>query len=127
MKHKDCIFVAEEDCPKEKINLTCADCAKHKTYETIEKAVRDFTGLGENYTEIFTLHKKLIDGHGTTVDIETPVESIFSVNRVMANLLSNNPCETHLDVMYRRLIFYFFKIIIDEFEEEEYNNEGYIH
>ena len=127
MKHKDCIFVAEDDCPKEHVQIDCIDCEKYKYHETIGRAVKDFTGLGESYTAIFELHKKLIDGHGKTIDIETPVEAIFEVNRVMSAYLSKDRPYDKNEILYRRLVNFFFKIIIDEFEDREYTESDYVH
>ena len=126
MKHNDCIFACEDDCPKHEINLTCDDCFKNKTYEVIEKAVRDFTGLGESYTKIFSLLKTLMDADGKTVKIETPVDASLSVNRVMTALLNKDP-EIGNSKVYQKLIFYFFRIIIDQYYEAEYDKNEYIH
>ena len=126
MRHSECIFAAEEDCPKLAVELTCEDCGKHKVYETIEQAIRDYTSLGEAFTEIFAMFKTLIDGNGTTVSIETPTESFFVANRVMTTLLSENDELSVNERYYRRLTFYFFSILIDEFKTEEYGIIKYL-
>jgi len=120
MRHENCIFADEDDCPKEAIHLTCEECKQHKLYETIERAVRDFTGLGEAFTEVFELHKTLIDNNGKSVEIKIPDKSIFLINHVMATFLSRDPETTEEGKIYRRLIFYFFSILIDDFESDEY-------
>lgn len=128
MRHKDCIFDCEEICPKEKVKLTCADCWLNQSHEMIKKAIDDYTGLGEAFTEIFDLHKKIIDGHGTTIDIKAPVDSVFVAIRVMTAILGAEEKTEFNDILYKRLIFYFFKILIDEVEETEYNKkETYLH
>jgi len=127
MRHEDCIFADEEDCPKDKIKITCSECLRDKSYETIERAVRDFTALGEAYTEIFVLLKKLIDHDGKTVSIVTPVDSAVVVNKVMTAILTKDPALTREDAVYRRLIFCFFGILVDQFNEEEYVEDTYLH
>jgi len=120
MRHDECIFAAEEDCPKEHIKLSCEDCGKFKYYESIKKAVDDFTAMGDAFTDMFVLCNNLIKGNGKTVEIDMPLESIHKINRVMTTFLSKNGAETSEDVVYKRLIFYFFGIVVDEFETEEY-------
>lgn len=123
MRNKDtCVFVREDDCPKEAVRLTCEECEKSKHYETITKAIEDFTSLGESFTDLFTLCNNLIANNRTTVEIDIPVESIYKINRVMSAFLSAKEKFTTDEMMYRRLIFYFFDIIIDEFNEEEYTD-----
>jgi hypothetical protein len=128
MRHSDCIFVAEEDCPKERVCLNCDQCFKYKSYETIEGAVRDFTGLGEDTNNIFKIFQFMVENQGKSVEVVVPEKELLSVNRVMAALLASKKEDEHFnDQLYRRLIFCFFRIIIDEFEEKEYNKPSYIH
>jgi len=127
MRHKDCIFAVEEDCPKEVIGLTCADCEKNKSYEVIKKAIDDFTSLGESFTDLFVLCNNLLANNGTTVEIAMPLNSVHKINRVMTAFLSKDGMASEEDPVYRRLIFYFFGIVVDEFESEEYNNDRNLH
>ena len=120
---KICVFAAEEDCPKEKIGLTCENCIKHKHYEVIENAVQDFVSLGESFTDLFLLCNKLFAENGKTVSLDVPVESLHKINRVMTALLTVKEDQTEYEVIYRRLIFYFFSIIVDEFIENEYTED----
>ena len=120
---KICIFTAEEDCPKLAVNLTCEDCEKYKHYETIEKAVNDFVSLGESFNDLFAMCNILLKNNGTSVKLEVPVESIQKINRVMIALLTVKEDQTEYEVIYRRLIFYFFSIIVDEFIENEYTED----
>ena len=126
-KHKDCIFVAEEDCPKEKIDVNCKACEEHKYYETIDLAVHDFVSLGDAFTDLFKMSKQLIDHDGKTIDVVIPILAINIINRAMTALLTTRELETNNEIVYRRLIFYFFKIIVDEFEEEEYAEPDSVH
>lgn len=127
MRNKNiCVFVSEDDCPKEAVRLTCEECEKHKHYETITKAVEDFASLGESFTDLFAFCNKLVANNGTTAEVVIPVESIHKINRVMNAFLTAREDFTGDETMYRRLIFYFFDIVIDEFNEEEYI-DNYIH
>lgn len=127
MRHKNCIFVSEDDCPKNEIKITCEECFKNKYYEIIENATRDFVGLGESFTEIFQLHKQLIDADGGTVSIKTPVESIMLVNRVMATFLSATKAATEKEHVYQKLIVYFFGIVVDDYETIEDTKKDSVH
>jgi hypothetical protein len=123
MRHKECIFDSEDICPKNAIDLTCDDCIRNKSYEIINMAVKDFTGLGESFTTLFAMLKKIIDHDGKTVEITTPVSEIVSINRAMTTVLSKTPPDSESEKIYRRLMFYFFKIIAEEFESAEYETE----
>lgn len=122
-----CVFLSEVDCPKDSIHMTCEECEKNKFYEVIEKALNDFVSLGDSFTELFTLCNDLIKHNGTTVEVQIPTDSIHSVNRVMNALLSTVVSTSPQDIIYRRLIYHFFNIIIDEFKEEEYIEEDRLH
>lgn len=127
MKNEECIFASEDDCPKDAIKITCEECIKNKHYETIEKATRDFIGLGESFTELFHLHKQLIDADSGTVSIKTPVESIMLVNRVMSTFLSATKAATEKEHVYQKLIVYFFGIVVDDYETIEDTKKDYLH
>ena len=120
-KHKDCIFVAEDDCPKDNISINCKDCEEHKYHETIDQAIHGFVSLGDAFTEVFKMSQQLIEHEGKTVNVSIPVDAISVINRVMTALLTTRELDTNNEIVYRRLIFYFFKIIVAEFEEEEYS------
>ena len=127
MKHENCIFVSEEDCPKNAVGITCEQCFKNRYYDTINFAVKDFTGLGASFTDVFILFKQLIDGNGKTVKIETPVDSMFAINRVMTAILGIEHGTDERGNLYKRLMFYFFSIVIDEFNNAEYKENQYLH
>ena len=106
-----CVFVSEEDCPKNNIDLSCEECEANNLYEVIENALKDFVSLGEDFTEIFTLCKTLLKNNGTKVKVQVPVESIHRVARVVNSLLSKSDKTTIQEILYQRLIFHFFDII----------------
>jgi hypothetical protein len=124
MRHEECIFAAEEDCPKEVIGLNCKACGENKSYVQMKKAIDDFVALGDSFTEIFVFCSKLIQKEDK---VSMPIESIQKVNRVMTAFLRENKDSESADKIYTRLIFYFFSIVVDEFEEEEYHNEELVH
>lgn len=119
---KICIFTTEEDCSKLAVNLTCEDCEKYKHYETIEKAMNDFVSLGESFNDLFALCNTLLKNNGTLVKLEVPVESIQKIKRVMTSFLTSKEELSREEIMYRRLTFYFFGIVVDEFSENEYTD-----
>ena len=123
MKRDECIFMEEEDCPKIGIGLSCDECIANKHYETIERAVNDFVSLGESFTAIFEMCNVLIKNNGSSVKLSIPVEDISKVHRVMTALLTTQEKLTAEEIIYRRLIFYFFSLIIDEFNDSEYTEE----
>ena len=128
MKHENCIFVSEDDCPKDKIHLTCEECFKNQYQEVINQAVKDFTGLGASFTEVFGMFNSLILANdGKAIKLITPVQSMHSIGRVMTAILRSVPVISDNDKIYRRLMFYFFHVIIDEFEAEEYKENQYLH
>lgn len=128
MKHENCIFVSEDDCPKDYIHITCEECFKKQYHEVINQAVNDFTGLGTSFTEIFGMFNILImTKDGASIKLNTPTSSMHSIGRVMTAILRSVPVISDNDKIYRRLMFYFFHIIIDEFEEEEYKENQYLH
>jgi len=124
MRHDECIFASEEDCPKEVINLNCRTCGKNKSYIHIKKAIDDFVALGDSFTELFVFCAKLMQKEDK---VSMPIESIQKVNRVMSAFLRENKDSETTDKVYTRTIFYFFSIIVDEFEEEEYHNGELVH
>ena len=126
MKHENCIFVSEDDCPKDKIHLTCEECFKNQYQEVINQAVKDFTGLGASFTKVFEVFRQLIAGNGKTIALETPVQSMHSISRAITAIFGNTS-KIGNEKIYQRLMFYFFHIIIDEFEEEEYKENQYLH
>lgn len=120
MRHENCIFMSESDCPLEQIKIDCETCKINNLTETIQNALEDYTQLGEAFTDVFNMFKKLIDNDGKTVAIETSIEHIFIINRVITTFLSDEEKTEQKDIVYQRLIFYFFKILIEEFENKEY-------
>lgn len=127
MRHERCIFNAEEDCPMKLLGLSCEICDVNKLEVVIKQAVDDFTGLGESFEALFGMLKILFDSGGKPVELDVPHEKILSINRAMTALLSDSETVTEADICYKRLIFYFFKIIVDEFESEEYGATKFTH
>jgi len=120
MKPDECIFASTEDCPKEDIKLTCEECVKNKYYDTIFKATEDFVDMGKAFTDLFELFNSFNSKEKDPAPISIPSESIKKVHRVMTAFLSqNDPIEAEATV-YRRLIYRYFKILVDEFEASEY-------
>ena len=122
-----CVFVSEEDCPKEHISLSCKECIKNDYHKIIEEALSDFVSLGDSFTDIFLLCNELIANNGAKVKVEIPLESIHKVNRVVNALFSTKEKNEGKEIIYRRLIYYFFEIIIDEFKEKEYREKESLH
>jgi len=127
MRHERCIFNAEEDCPMKLLGLSCQVCDDNKLEVVVKQAVDDFVGMGENFEQLFAMLKTLMDSNGESVDVKRPADEILSINRAMTALLSDTEPQTQEAVCYRRLIFYFFKIIVDEFESEEYGATKFTH
>ncbi len=127
MKHKDCIFVCEDDCPLDTVGFSCEDCEQNSLTVTIKQAVDDYVALGESFEQVLKLLKTLIANDGKTVAISTPVAATHIINRVITALLGTTPLMDKDKIVYRRLIFYFFKILIAEFEEEEYTEPEELH
>lgn len=127
MRHERCIFKEEEDCPMKLLGLSCEMCNINKLEVVIKQAVDDFTGLGESFEALFGMMKILFDSEGKPVELNVPYEKTLSINRAMTALLSENEAVTQEDICYKRLIFYFFKIIVDEFESEEYGVAKFVH
>ena len=123
----NCIFSSEEDCPKDYVALTCEECLLNKYYLVIERALKDFVTLGDSFTAIFQLCEKMLNNHNKQIKVEVPVESINNANRVINALLGMDEALIGEEKLYRRLIFYFFEIIIDEFKENEYTEDGLKH
>jgi len=94
----------------------------------IEQAVNDFISLGESFTDIFLFCNKLMKHSGKKRELEMPLSSTRIINRVMTAFLSQKENEEleKGEVVYRRLIFYFFSILIDEFEIKEYTETRYV-
>jgi len=128
MKDENCIFVAVDDCPKDEIKISCADCIENKYYDVIKQAVDDFTSLGESFTDLFLFCNKLMKRSEETSEQEIPLDSTYKINRVMTAFLSQKENEelARGEVVYRRLIFYFYSILIDEFEIKEYTETRYV-
>jgi len=128
MKDKNCIFPAVEDCPKDEIRISCAECIENKYYDVIKQAVDDFTSLGDSFTDMFLFCNKLIKHNGETSVLEMLLNSTHKINRLMTSFLNQKENEelAKRDVVYRRLIFYFFSILIDEFEIKEYTETRYV-
>lgn len=127
MRHERCIFKAEEDCPMKLLGISCTICDTNNLEVVIKRAVDDYTGMGEAYEALFAMLKNLFDSNGKQVDVKVPHEEILLINRVMTTLLSEVDPQTQEAVCYRRLIFYFFKILVDEFESEEYGATKFVH
>lgn len=128
IKNINCIFVAVEDCPKDEIRISCVECIENKYYGVINQAVDDFTSLGESFTDMFLFCNKLMKHSGETSELEIVLDSTQKINRVMTAFLSQKENEemAKADVVYRRLIFYLFSILIDEFEIKEYTKSRYV-
>lgn len=127
MRHERCIFLAEEDCPMHLLGLSCQVCDDDKLEVVIKQAVDDFVSMGENFEALFGMLKILMDNDGKPVDVKLPADEILSINRAMTTLLSDTEVKTEAEICYRRLIFYFFKILVDEFESEEYGATKFTH
>lgn len=125
----ECIFESEEDCPKKGIRLSCDECVKNKHYETIEKAVNDFVSLGDSFTALFVMCNGIMRNDGSVAELTVPVDDINIIHRTMTSVLTARGKEelTKEEIVYRRLIFYFFSLIIDEFNEEEYTEDRQVH
>lgn len=123
MRHKDCIFKEEEDCLKNSIDLSCDICGKCDIYKDIEKALIDFVSLGEDITEVFKLHLKLMNKE----PYDLPVDQIKRSNEVIAAFLTSSTPENIHAQYYRRTIMHCFKLILDEYTEEEYAEEPLKH
>ena len=126
-RFEDCVFVDEEDCPHELIGLECEDCIKNQRYKTIEKALNDFVSLGDDFTEIFKMSNKLISNKDKSVKIIVPIEEIERVHRLMTSFLTTRVGLSEEVILYRRLIYHFFGIIVDEFKETEYTDDAILH
>ncbi len=128
MKNENCIFAAEVDCPKDEIKLSCAECIENRYYDVIKQAVDDFASLGESFTDLFLFFNKLMKHSGKSSELEIPLDSTHKVNRVMTAFLSQKENEelAKEDVVYKRLIFYFFRILTDEYESKEYTETRYV-
>ena len=88
MKHENCIFASVEDCPKDEIKISCAECIENRYYDVIKQAVDDFASLGESFTELFLFFNKLMKHSGKTNELEKPLGSAQKINRVMTAFLS---------------------------------------
>jgi hypothetical protein len=127
-KPDSCIFTALEDCPKDAVGLHCKTCVENKTQETIKQAVDDYTSLGESFNAVFILFNSLMgNGEETgTGTVTVPVDHILVINRVINAFFSEPDYKSLNHIIYRRLIYYFFSLSIDEFNEEEYSDEQFL-
>ena len=125
MSEIDCIFEDKEDCPLKDLHIFCTDCAENNYIEVIKKAVSDYEKLGPAFTEVFTSFNKLIKNEGEIVELVLPVDSIFIINRVVTALLGTDETLAYSkeQILYRRLLFYFLSVLIDEFESSEYGEK----
>ena len=128
MKYDECVFVSVEDCPKDEIKISCSECIENRYYELIEQAVNDFASLDESFTDLFLFCSKLMNHNEKTNELEIPLNSTQKINRVMTAFLSQKENEElpKGGVIYKRLIFYFFSILIEEFESKEYTESRYV-
>lgn len=128
LKHKECVFASVEDCPKDEIKISCSECIENRYYDVIEQAVNDFVSLDESFTDLFIFCSKLINYRGKISELEIPLDSTQKINRVITAFLSQKENEElqKVDVVYKRLIFYFFSILIEEFESKEYTETRYV-
>ena len=94
----------------------------------IKQAVDDFTSFRESFTDLFLFCSKLMKHSCEISELEMPFDSAHKINRVMTAFLSQKENEemANGDVVYRRLIFYFFSILISEFERKEYTKSPFL-
>jgi len=128
LKYDESVFVSVEDCPKDEIKISCSECIENRYYELIEQAVNDFASLDESFTDLFLFCSKLMNHNEKTNELEIPLNSTQKINRVMTAFLSQKENEElpKGGVVYKRLIFYFFSILIEEFESKEYTESRYV-
>lgn len=126
MKKDECVFMSEDDCPKNSMGISCDRCIEIKFYEIVEKAIEDFISLGDSFTAIFEMCNRLMHYKDKPVVLDMPVVEINKVHRVMTALLVVKEPENEEELMYKRLIFHFFGLIIDEFKEREYTEDTYL-
>lgn len=122
----ECVFADEIDCPKDSVGLDCDECIKNKHYQVIENALNDFVSLGDAFTELFTLCNKIMKEHNG-IELTIPRENINKIHRVMTAFLTTREQLNAEETLYRRLIFHFFSLIIDEFKADEYKEDAYLH
>lgn len=128
MNNENCIFSGEVDCPKDKIKISCPECIENSYHDVIEQAVDDFTSLGESFTDLFLFCNKFMRHGGKTSELKMPLSSTHKINRVMTAFLRQKENEElpKGGIVYRKLIFNFFSILIDEFENKEYVEARYV-
>ena len=126
-RFEDCVFTDEEDCPHELVGLECEDCIKNKKYKIIEKALHDFVSLGDDFTELFKMSNQLIQNKDKSVKVIVPVNEIERIHRIMTSFLTTRAKLSEEEILYRRLIYHFFGIVVDEFKELEYTDDIMLH
>ena len=126
-RHEDCIFLAEDDCPKDEVEILCADCKEHKYYNEIEQAINDFVSLGEVFTDLFKIFEQIRGFKGKAINLTLKEKTLPICQRVMTALLTTKEQFDANEIIYRRMIFYLFGIMIDEFKENEYNEDHFTH
>lgn len=128
MKDENCIFASVEDCPKDEISISCVECIENKYYDVIKQAACDFSSLGESFSDMFILFNKLMTHCVEISELEISLDSTHKINRVMTAFLGQKENEElpKGGVVYRRLIYYFFSILIDDFETKEYTEFRYV-
>jgi hypothetical protein len=121
MTEPDCFFEDKEDCPIRSTYTSCQDCVDRKYAETVKQAVEDYEALGESFSDVFQLFNKMISPSEKLVELLIPLDKIHIINRVIVALFNDNTERTAEEALYRRLIYYCFRVMIDEFEKEEYD------
>ena len=127
MPEIDCIFEDVNDCPLKDMQVTCEACGKGNLTGIIKRAVSDFTKLGPAFVDVFNTFNSLIHNDGKVVEVAIPADSIHVINRVINTLFSIEETTSEEQVVYKRLIFYFFDNLIQEFKQREYGVNKYIH
>ena len=128
MNDENCIFAEEVDCPKDKIKIACPECIENSYHDVIKQAVDDFTSLGESFTDLFLFCNKFMRHSGKTSELKMPLSSTHRINRVMTAFLrqKENKELPKGGIVYRKLMFNFLSILIDEFENKEYTKTRYV-
>ena len=126
-KNDRCIFASEDDCPLDSIEISCESCMENNYGATIKLAIEDYTQMGDNFTSIFEMFESLISNKEKVLELNAPVDNIQALARLVNALLGMSE-ETDLHkLVYRRLIFLFFRFMIEEFESVEYSDPESVH